>query len=122
MKNYTKYYIFLLNIFLPAISWAENIVINIPPPSSKATNIMTIIKTLVSDVVMPIGAVVVVIYIIYAGFTFVTAQGNPGEIDKAKKRLMWSLVGAAVLLGAVAISSALCTTLKSVLDNNGICA
>ncbi len=112
----------ILSLLLPLVSFAAPININIPPPSSSATSIMGIIKALLENAIMPIAAVLVVMYIIYAGFTFVTAQGNPTKIKEAKARLLWSLVGAGVLLGAVAISSAVCTTLKAILGNAGICS
>ncbi|MFZ2523065.1 MAG: hypothetical protein WAW92_01630 [Minisyncoccia bacterium] len=111
----------LLGSFLPLISFAQ-ININIPPPSSSATSIMAIIKALLENAIMPIAAVLVVMYIIYAGFTYVTAQGNPKKIEEANSRLLWSLIGAGVLLGAVAISGTVCTTLKAILGNTGICA
>jgi hypothetical protein len=56
----------------------------------------------------------VTLYIIYAGFTFVTAQGNPGEIQKAKQRLLWALIGAAILLGAAGIAEVVKTTVNQV--------
>lgn len=64
-----------------------------------------------------LGAVVCVFFIIYAGFLFVKAQGDPAELTKAKSVLLWSVVGAAVLLGASVMSAAICETVKSVLGN-----
>ena len=64
-----------------------------------------------------LGAVVCVFFIIYAGFLFVKAQGDPAELTKAKSVLLWSVVGAAVLLGASVMSAAICGTVKSVLGN-----
>jgi hypothetical protein len=124
MIKINKIIINFLATFLlyPVLVLADNITIKIPNPAGSNNNLLAILKALLSNVVMPIGAVVVVMYIIYAGFTFVTAQGKPKEIEDAKKRLLWALVGAAVLLGAVAISAALCTTLKAVLNNTSICA
>lgn len=110
-----------LVLFFPMLALADTISINIPNPAGSNNNLLTILKALLSNVVMPIGAVIVVLYIIYAGFTFVTAQGKPKEIEEAKKRLLWALVGAAILLGATAISAALCTTLKNVINNPNIC-
>lgn len=75
-----------------------------------------VIVTLLNNVVMPIAAVAVVIWIIYAGFTFLTAQGKEAEIRKAKDRLLWSLVGAGILLGAVGISKVVENTVKSLIQ------
>lgn len=60
-----------------------------------------------------IGAVVVTIMVVYVGFLFVTARGEPGKLETAKHALLWTLVGALVLLGAQAISSAIQATAQS---------
>jgi hypothetical protein len=43
---------------------------------------------------------VVVIMMLYAGFLFVSAQGNAEKIGEAKKALLTTLAGAAIVLGA----------------------
>lgn len=48
-----------------------------------------------------------VLFIILAGFRFITAQGNPQEISKAKSTIMYALVGLVVALlaeGLVALT------------------
>jgi len=75
--------------------------------------IMTLITLILNNVIMPIAAVAVVLWIIWAGFNFVTAQGNPKKIEEAKQRLLWSLVGAGILLGAAAIAEVVARTVKS---------
>lgn len=47
---------------------------------------------------------IIVAAIIYAGFLFVTAQGDTGKISTARFVLTWTLIGAGVLLGAKVIS------------------
>ena len=61
-----------------------------------------------------IGAIVCVFFIIYAGFLFVKAQGAEAEITKAKSVLLWSVIGAAVLLGASAIAEMIKGTVEGV--------
>ncbi len=73
-------------------------------------SIMTLISSILNGIVMPIAAVAVVMWIVWAGFGFLKAQGNPGEIEKAKQRLLWSLIGAGILLGAAGISSVVSNT------------
>lgn len=84
-------------------------------PFKGGDNLMDLIVALLNNVVMPIAAVAVVMWIIYAGFTFLTAQGKEAEIRKAKDRLLWSLVGAGILLGAVGISKVVETTVKALI-------
>lgn len=92
-----------------------NIQVTIPNPTNAGSDLMAILRTLLDNVVMPIASVAVVVWIIWAGFTFVLAQGKPAEIEKAKQRLLWSLIGAGILLGAVGISKVVELTVKDLL-------
>jgi len=85
--------------------------IKIVNPFKKDT-IQGLIETIVKDILMPVGAVVAVIMIMYAGFLFVTAKGDPGQITKAKDALLYAVIGAAILLGAWIISEAIGTTIN----------
>ena len=58
---------------------------------------------------------IVVLFIIYAGFLFVMAQGNETKLTKAKSVLGWTLVGAAILLGAKIITTVLSSTVTNIL-------
>lgn len=52
-----------------------------------------------------IGLYLVVIFIIYSGFLFVKARGNPEELKKAKAAFLYTVIGAAVLLGATLLAN-----------------
>lgn len=78
----------------------------------KENTVEGFIRTIVNDILIPIGAVVAVIMIMYAGFLYVTARGNPGQIEKAHKALLWAVIGAAILLGAWVISQAIQGTIN----------
>ena len=43
---------------------------------------------------------IVVVFIVIAGFRFVMAQGNEEKLKKAKKNLLYVLIGAAIVIGA----------------------
>lgn len=64
------------------------------------------------DFIVKIGAVIVVFFIIYAGFLFVTAQGNEDKISKAKTTFLWTIIGSLVLLGASTLSGVICNTAR----------
>jgi hypothetical protein len=55
---------------------------------------------------------IAVIMIIYAGVLFLTAQGNPTQVSKAKDVLKWAVVGLAIIL----IGSGFVTLIQSILD------
>jgi len=55
--------------------------------------------------------VIFLLLIIYAGFTWMTAQGDPKAVDKAKDILIRSVTGLIILLSAYAISTFVIETL-----------
>ena len=55
--------------------------------------------------------VIFLLLIIWAGFTWMTAQGDPKKVDKAKDILITSVVGLIILLSAYAISTFVISTL-----------
>lgn len=66
------------------------------------------------DIILYVGVPIVAFFLIWSGFMFVTAQGKPEQIETAKSRLLSTLVGAALLLGAWTISQAISGTLKDI--------
>ncbi|MCA9354803.1 MAG: hypothetical protein KC877_04760 [Candidatus Kaiserbacteria bacterium] len=46
---------------------------------------------------------IVIFFLIYAGFSYVTARGNPAKIELASKSLLYGAIGGVVILGSVAI-------------------
>lgn len=59
-------------------------------------------------------AVVAVLMLVVAGLRYVTAQGNPQELEKARGTILYSLVGLVVALVAEAIVSLVLTRLANV--------
>ncbi len=55
-------------------------------------------------ILVQVGFPIIILAIIYTGFLFVKAQGNPEELQTAKRAFLWTIVGAIILLGASAIS------------------
>lgn len=54
----------------------------------------------VADLLINIATPIAIIMVVVAGFYFMTAQGEPGKIELAKKMLLWTLIGMAVVLMA----------------------
>lgn len=71
---------------------------------------------IVLDAVLYVGALAAVCFVIYAGFLFVTASGNPEKLKIAKNTLMYTLIGIAILFGAQIIVSIVTTSLQQVKD------
>jgi hypothetical protein len=56
---------------------------------------------------------VVVFFIIYSGYKFVTARGNQAEVTKAKDIFFATVIGGAILLGADVIATVVVNTVKT---------
>ena len=79
----------------------------------KAKNIYCFVKDLM-DIVTKIGFVVVVFFIIYSGFLFVTARGNEKKLEDAKNAFMYTIIGAALVLGAWVLANAVAGTIAKI--------
>jgi type IV secretory pathway VirB2 component (pilin) len=118
----------VLSIFIfPLVTLAQGTVTPPPPPGTtgqitinnpakcgaSCDTLMGLLVAILNNIVMPIAAVAVVMWIIWAGFSYLTAQGNPKKVEEAHKRLLWSLIGAGILLGAAAIAKVVETTVTA---------
>lgn len=81
------------------------------PISSK--NLQDFLKDFL-DILIQIAFPFIVLAVIYTGFLFVKAQGNPEELQTAKRAFMWTVIGALLLLGAVAISELILGTINEI--------
>ena len=67
-------------------------------------SIWELFNTLINDILVAIIApIVVTLGLLWAGFTFITAQGKETELAKARTRFLYVLVGSIILLGAAVI-------------------
>lgn len=85
--------------------------ISIGNPLGNAT-LFSIIESIISGLVV-LAIPIVVFMVIYAGFLFVSAQGNVEKLEKAKRAITYALIGALILLGAEAISNLISGTVDS---------
>ncbi len=79
----------------------------------KAGTSLSSFLTDILQFVITIGSVVIVLMVVFVGYKFVTAQGAPDKIKDAKQMLLWTLIGALVLLGAQAIAAAIQATVTA---------
>ena len=70
--------------------------------SSNGPKLETIIANIIQTMFFIIG-VLAVIVIIYSGFLFIVASGNPQTIQKAKTSIVYAVVGLVVAIMAYAI-------------------
>lgn len=55
------------------------------------------------NVLLIIAVPIIVFFIIFAGFTYVTAQGNPEKVKLASRSLLYGVIGGVIILGSSAI-------------------
>lgn len=127
-KNILSLSIITFIFILPTFSWAQSTegpdgpstegpssassqVIEIKNPFKENT-IQDLIKVIIDEILLPIGGVIAVLMVMYSGFMYVTAQGDPGKIKKARDSLLAAVIGAAILLGAWVISTAITKTIN----------
>lgn len=111
-KNWGKLIISLYLSFTPLALFADSFPCGegkICNPIPGIGSIPDLIKTLLEGV-LKIGIPIIALAIIYSGFLFVFARGNSEKLTKAKDALLYTLIGAAILLGSWAIAKMISAT------------
>lgn len=78
----------------------------------KECDLAALVKDILTGVIK-IGIPIIALAIIYCGFLFVSARGNSEKLKKAKDALLYTLIGAAVLLGSWAIAQLISDTVTA---------
>lgn len=116
-KNLIYYSIVFISIFSLAISvhaagGSDLPIITLKNPFRLDGDLFTLIKTIINEIILPLGGMLAVLAFIYSGFLYVTAQGNDTKIQKAHTALLYTAIGTAILLGAWAIANAIEATIR----------
>ncbi|MCR4333903.1 MAG: pilin [Patescibacteria group bacterium] len=82
-------------------------------PLGTGTTLMSFLVSILDIITNTIGPIIVILMLVFVGYKFVVAQGNPGELEKAKQALLWTVVGALVLLGAKIIALGIQATVQA---------
>jgi len=64
--------------------------------------------------VVRIAAIFLVLAFVWVGFKFTAAQGNTEKLSEARTLFLWTVVGAAILLGAELIAGVVESTVQSI--------
>ena len=93
-------------LILPVVVFGQG---QTPPPGGstppqlenpiEADNLTTFLRD-VLEAIVTLLIPIVVVFIVIAGFRFVMAQGNEEKLKKAKKNLLYVLIGTAIVIGA----------------------
>ncbi len=63
--------------------------------------------------IIRIGTIIVILMMVFVGYKFVVAQGEPAKITEARAMLLWTVVGALILLGSQAIAIGIKATVQA---------
>lgn len=85
----------------PSANTGRNIIL--ANPLKGGGDVQTFLLSIL-DFVIKIGTIVVILMMVYVGYLFVVAQGKEAEIREARQALLWTVVGALILLGSQAIA------------------
>src|SRR5690349_2607734 len=78
-------------------------------PLGNTTDLGDLIIKIVEGIAQ-VGYYLVVLFVIYSGFKFVTARGDVKKLGEAKQTFMFTVIGAAILLGATLLAEVISGT------------
>ena len=94
----------------PTTPAATPLSITLDNPLGTTTDINGFLAKILDGIVILLTPVIVVMFL-WTGFLFVKAQGNPEELSGAKKSLLYTIIGAALVLGAKGFSLVIAATI-----------
>ena len=112
--------LFLLVIMPLAVSFAAmgttpgESSLTIQNPLGRGNTSVEAVLLKVMNLVAMVGGVVVVFFIIYSGFLFVTAGDSDTDRSKAKDVFLYTVIGGAILLGADVIANIVVGTVNAI--------
>jgi len=103
------YFVWVLFLSLPLVAGAMTSI----PPGPVTSNVKLInpmkfdtIQDLLGallTIVIVIAVPIIVFFIIYAGFLYVTARGNAEQVKQATNALTYAVIGGVLIIGAMAM-------------------
>ncbi len=84
----------------------------IPNPLRGGADDFSELVTVIAQWIFNLAIPIAVAMIVYSGILFLTAQGEPGKVTKAKDVLKWAVIGLAIIL----IGSGFITLIQSILE------
>jgi cytochrome bd-type quinol oxidase subunit 2 len=79
----------------------DNVTTNTPPPTNSVENAINNVMNWFFVIVL----IIAVIFLLWAGFLFITAGGDPDKVNTARQNVMYAMVGVAVAVLARGIVS-----------------
>lgn len=95
-----KFYVIAMLLSLPMFVFAGNFDVNSvnQPTQNQQIQPKDIVNNLINYLIWPLAVTGVIICFILAGFSFITAHGEPAKLDTARKYLIGGIIGVIVIL------------------------
>lgn len=107
-------------VLLPAVALAQVTgTFSLQNPLGSTQTIAQFLNLLL-DYVLIIALPIIVVALVWAGFLFVAAQGKPDKLVAARKVILYTLLGAALILGAKVILTAISGTVSDIQRGVGL--
>lgn len=101
-KKLSKIFTLLAGFFAVQVHFSYAMVF-LNNPTATITTLEDFIAIII-QIIQLIGIPMLAMCIIYAGFLIVTAAGNEDQVTKGKQWVLWTVVGATIVLGAQVIA------------------
>ncbi len=96
-----KIIIFLVSCVLLLVSVSASAQITLPNPAGVKT-FEALISAIANFIASLVGGLAVIMFI-WSGILYLTSRGDPGQLQKAHKALLYAVIGAAIALSAAAL-------------------
>ncbi len=107
--NMQRFFALALAFMIPGLALAQGTGLVNPLRAGSLPELVAVIL----QAVVELGSIAIVLMLVWSGFLFVKAQGNPGELETARKALFNTVIGGLLLLGASGIALILRSTVES---------
>jgi type IV secretory pathway VirB2 component (pilin) len=71
------------------------------------------LNNILNFITTKIAPIIIILMLVYIGFLFTTTSVNPENKQKAREYLLWTVIGALILLGAQAIALGIEATVQA---------
>lgn len=72
--------------------------------AADVTSIQTFIKSII-QIMVTLAGLIAAGFFVWGGVVYITSSGNPEQLDRAKKTILFSAVGLAIVLGAFVLTN-----------------
>lgn len=130
MKFFKKIYLVSFIFVLPLVVSAESYNTGQPPQYNTGNYIgfdnPLQVKTICGALKLFLNALitlavpVAVLFLVYAGFLFVWARGSTKELARAKRNILWVVIGIGIFMGAWLLGQIIMNTLNALSPNSQI--